>query len=87
MDGTNQAGIELAGLIKTGGRLTIQLSKRQSFRQQEGPAAVAIDEEHSKINDASSERKRSYWFSESFSGKTVLPQSIRNNGTKDIVEP
>jgi hypothetical protein len=24
---------------------------------------------------------------ESFSGKTVLPQSIRNDGTKDIVLP
>jgi hypothetical protein len=86
--GTNRTGIDRNGSTKTGGRLRIRLlNNRQLFNQQEEPAAVAIDEEHSKINDASSERKRSYWFSESFSGKTVLPQSIRNDGTKDIVLP
>jgi hypothetical protein len=84
----NRIGIARNGSIKTGGRLQIQLSNnRQSFHQQEEPASVSIDEEQSKINDASSERKRNYWFSESFSGKTVLPQSIRNDRTKDIVLP
>jgi hypothetical protein len=83
----NRTGIARNGSTKTGGRLRIQLlNNRQLLHQQEKPAAVAIDEDHSKLN-SSSERKRSYWFSESFSGKTVLPQSIRKDRTKDIVLP